>query len=62
MFVAGKKYCQGEMPDRPKGSGQSMGGYVMNKSLLLASTILASLTTMAQAADLKVCVSWSNFR
>ena len=34
----------------------------MKKSLLLASVAIASLTTMAQAADMKVCVSWSNFR
>ena len=34
----------------------------MTKALLLATTVLASLTTMAQAADMKVCVSWSNFR
>jgi len=39
----------------------------MNKSLLFATTMLASTLTgsaftMVQAADLKVCVSWSNFR
>lgn len=34
----------------------------MTKALLLATTVLASLTTMAQAAEMKVCVSWSNFR
>lgn len=34
----------------------------MKKTLLLASTILAGVTSMAQAADMKVCVSWSNFR
>ncbi|MDP1576062.1 MAG: substrate-binding domain-containing protein, partial [Cypionkella sp.] len=34
----------------------------MTKALLLATTVLAGLTTMAQAADMKVCVSWSNFR
>jgi D-xylose transport system substrate-binding protein len=34
----------------------------MKASLLLASTIVASLTSTAQAANLKVRVSWSNFR
>ncbi len=34
----------------------------MRKTLLLASAAVASLTSVASAADLKVCVSWSNFR
>ena len=34
----------------------------MKKSLLLASVAVAGLTSAASAADLKVCVSWSNFR
>ncbi|SEM40885.1 xylose-binding protein [Gemmobacter aquatilis] len=34
----------------------------MKKTLLLASVAVASLTSAASAADLKVCVSWSNFR
>ena len=34
----------------------------MKKTLLLASVAIASLTSAASAADLKVCVSWSNFR
>lgn len=32
----------------------------MTKALLLATTVLAGLTTMAQAADMNVWVSWSN--
>ena len=32
------------------------------ETLLLASVAVASLTSAASAADLKVCVSWSNFR
>ena len=34
----------------------------MRKTLLLASVAAASLASAAAAADLKVCVSWSNFR
>ena len=34
----------------------------MKKSLLLASVAIAGLTSVAAAADMKVCVSWSNFR
>ena len=34
----------------------------MKKTLLLASIAVASLTSVASAQDLKVCVSWSNFR
>ena len=34
----------------------------MKKTLLLASVAVASLTSAVSAADLKVCVSWSNFR
>ena len=34
----------------------------MKKSLLLASVAVAGLTSAAAAQDLKVCVSWSNFR
>lgn len=34
----------------------------MNKTLLLASVAVASLTSAVSAADMKVCVSWSNFR
>jgi ABC-type xylose transport system substrate-binding protein len=43
-------------------SGDSKGGTRMKKSLLLASVAVAGLTSAASAADLKVCVSWSNFR
>ena len=34
----------------------------MKKVLLLATAIVAGTTSMAQAADMSVCVSWSNFR
>ncbi|MBA4326161.1 MAG: D-xylose ABC transporter substrate-binding protein [Rhodobacter sp.] len=34
----------------------------MKKTLLLASVAIAGLTSAAAAQDLKVCVSWSNFR
>jgi D-xylose transport system substrate-binding protein len=34
----------------------------MKKVLLLATAIVAGATSMAQAADMSVCVSWSNFR
>ncbi len=34
----------------------------MKTCLLMATTILAGSVSMAVAADLKVCVSWSNFR
>lgn len=34
----------------------------MKKTILLASFAVASLTSIAQAQDMSVCVSWSNFR
>jgi D-xylose transport system substrate-binding protein len=34
----------------------------MKTALLLASTIIAGTASMAMAQDMKVCVSWSNFR
>lgn len=34
----------------------------MKKTILLATVAIASLATSVSAADLKVCVSWSNFR
>lgn len=34
----------------------------MLKTVLLATVAVASLSTAALAADLTVCVSWSNFR
>ena len=52
----------GESRHPAKGAGDSMGGIRMKKTLLLASVAIASLTSAASAADLKVCVSWSNFR
>jgi len=42
--------------------GDSMGGTGMKKSLLLASVAVAGLASTVSAQDLKVCVSWSNFR
>jgi D-xylose transport system substrate-binding protein len=43
-------------------AGDSMGGIRMKNLLLLASVAAASLASAAAAADLNVCVSWSNFR
>jgi D-xylose transport system substrate-binding protein len=43
-------------------AGDSKGGIRMKKSILLASVAVAGLTSAVSAADLKVCVSWSNFR
>ncbi len=52
----------GDIRQPAKGAGDSMGGIGMKKTLLLASVAVASFTSAASAADLKVCVSWSNFR
>jgi D-xylose transport system substrate-binding protein len=47
--------------NRPEGRSIT-GRKLMKKLVLLASTLIACTVSAAQAADMTVCVSWSNFR